>query len=314
MTVLAISDGRAGNLRQARALADALAGGEAPHLRIETMAPWRWLAPRRLPAAVRGFGDGFRSGMRDPPTIVVGCGRQAALATRLLREHGVHAVQILDPRIDPRHWDCVVVPEHDRLRGDNVLTLLGSLNPVDDRWLADVRAHHPRPQAWGDGGLTALLIGGPTSAVPMAIDAIAAFVRALADETAAVGNHLAITTSGRTPRSWLPALHDAVAGTSATLWTGEHDGLNPYAAMLAHAQRIVCTPDSVNMLSEACATAVAVEWLPIPVHGRIAAFLASLQARGRARPLGATSATNRIPLRETARIAAEVSRRLREPR
>ena len=30
-------------------------------------------------------------------------------------------MQILDPRLDPRHWDLVVVPEHDALRGDNVL-------------------------------------------------------------------------------------------------------------------------------------------------------------------------------------------------
>lgn len=314
VTVLAISDGRAGNVRQARALADALAGGEAPHLRIDMTAPWRWLAPRRLPGAARGFGEGFLAAMRDPPAIVVGCGRQAALATRLLREAGARAVQILDPRIDPRHWDCVVVPEHDRLRGDNVLTMLGSLNPVDDRWLADVRMHHPRPQAWGDGGLSALMIGGPTSAVPMTIDAVAEFARQLADETSAAGNNLAITTSGRTPRSWLPLLRSTIARTSATLWAGEQDGPNPYAAMLAHAQHIVCTPDSVNMLSEACATPAAVEWLPFPADGRIAAFLASLQARGRARPLGDMQATNRIPLRETARIAAEVSRRLQEPR
>lgn len=313
VTVLAISDGRAGNVRQARALADALAGVEAPHLRIDTAAPWRWLAPRRLPGAARGFGEDFLAALHDPPAIAVGCGRQAALATRLLHDAGARAVQILDPRIDPRHWDCVVVPEHDRLRGGNVLAMLGSLNPVDDRWLADVRAHHPRPQAWGDGRLTALLIGGPTSAVPMTIDAVAACMRRLVDETSVAGNHLAITASARTPRDWIPALRAAIARSSATLWTGEHDGPNPYSMMLAHAQHIVCTPDSVNMLSEACATPATVEWLPFPAHGRIAAFLASLETRQRARPFGGTQAIGRIPLRETARIAAEVRQRLQGP-
>ncbi len=314
MTVLAISDGRAGNVRQACALADALARGEAPHVRIDVTAPWRWLAPRRLPGAERGLGEDFLATLRDPPAIVVGCGRQAALATRLLRGAGARAVQILDPRIDPRHWDCVVVPEHDRLRGDNVLTMLGSLNPVDDRWLADARAHHPRPRAWGDGGLTALLVGGPTSAVPMAIDAIAAHVRALATDAASAGDHLAISTSARTPPAWMPALHAAIAGTPASLWSGERDGPNPYPLLLARAGRIVCTPDSVNMLSEACATTADVEWLPFAANGRIAAFLSSLQACGRARPLGGTQAIHRTPLRETARIAAEVSLRLRELR
>ncbi|MBS0200875.1 MAG: mitochondrial fission ELM1 family protein [Proteobacteria bacterium] len=312
MTVLAVSDGRAGNVRQARALTDALTGDAAPHLRIDASAPWRWLSPRRLPGATRGLGDDFLAALRNPPTIVIGCGRQAALATRLLRDAGARAVQVLDPRIDPRYWDCVIVPEHDRLRGTNVLTMLGSLNPVDDRWLADVRAHQPR--TWRDGGLTSLLIGGPTSAVPMTVDALVAHVRMLVDETTADGSHLAICTSARTPRAWLPELRAAIADTSATLWTGEHDGPNPYPTLLAHAERIVCTPDSVNMLSEACATSAIVEWLPFVAHGRIAAFLSSLQDRERARPLGSATIVKPEPLRETARIAAEVRRRLQDLR
>ncbi|PNS08499.1 mitochondrial fission ELM1 family protein [Solilutibacter silvestris] len=314
MTVLAMSDGRAGNVRQAQALADALNGQEAPHLRLDPATPWRWLAPRRLPAAGHGLGDGFAALLRNPPAIAVGCGRQAALATRVLRDVGTRTVQILDPRIDPRHWDLLVVPEHDALRGPNVLTLLGSLNPIDDAWLAEVRANQPRPPAWGGGALTAVMIGGPTSAVAMDTPDVAAFVRELVDEASAAGNGLVITTSGRTPRDWLPALRDAVARSSATLWSGDGDGPNPHAAMLAYADRIVCTPDSVNMLSEACATGASVEWLPFAVRGRIAAFLAALAARRRARPLGAAMVLDTTPLRETARIAGEVRRRLRELR
>ena len=314
MTVLAVSDGRAGNARQAQALAVALNGRDAPHLRIVAAAPWRWLSPRRLPGAWAGLGDNFAAALGDPPALAIGCGRQAALATRVLRDAGTRVVQILDPRVDPHHWDLVVVPEHDRLRGTNVLTLLGSLNPVDDAWLAAIRAHHPRPAGWHDRALTAVMIGGPTSAVAMTAQAVAAFVRDLVDEASAAGNALAITTSGRTPRDWLPVLRDAVAQSSAMLWTGEGDGPNPYAAMLAHADRIVCTPDSVNMLSEASATTACVEWMPFEGTGRIAAFLSALEARQRARSLGSALIIDATPLRETARIAEEVRRRLQAQR
>ena len=37
------------------------------------------------------------------------------------------------------------------------------------------------------------------------------------------------------------------------IWNGPGDGENPYQGYLAAADRIVVTPDSVNMLSEACA-------------------------------------------------------------
>ena len=134
----AVSDGRAGNLRQAEALANALGGTQS--ILLEPHWPWRALAPRRVAGSARGYGPALTQALDSPPALAVGCGRQAALATRLLRERGARTVQILDPRIDPSHWDIVVVPGHDRLRGGNVLVSLGSLHPVDDLWLAQARA------------------------------------------------------------------------------------------------------------------------------------------------------------------------------
>ncbi|MFB0405524.1 ELM1/GtrOC1 family putative glycosyltransferase, partial [Xanthomonas euvesicatoria] len=158
----ALSDGRAGNARQAEALARAFHPAAYQPLHLQTNAPWRWAAPRRLPGARQAFGAAFARQLQQPPALAIGCGRQAALATRLLRAHGSRSVQILDPRLDPRHWDLLVVPEHDALRGSNVLTLLGSLHPVDDAWLAAGRAAFP---ALGGlpGPRLALLVGGPTA-------------------------------------------------------------------------------------------------------------------------------------------------------
>ena len=88
-----VSDGRAGNARQVRALAAAM--GLAPRdWTLEARAPWRWCAPRRLPGALHAFGDAFAEAtMQAPPGIVLGCGRQAALATRVLRTRGARAVR-----------------------------------------------------------------------------------------------------------------------------------------------------------------------------------------------------------------------------
>ena len=103
LQICAISDGRAGNARQAEALASALAdGGAVSTLALDPRAPWRWLSPRRLPGAETAFGAGFAALLDATPGLAIGCGRQAALATRLLRERGWRTVQILDPRIEPR--------------------------------------------------------------------------------------------------------------------------------------------------------------------------------------------------------------------
>jgi mitochondrial fission protein ELM1 len=94
------------------------------------------------------------------------------------------------------------------------------------------------------------------------------------------------------------------------LWDGS--GANPYPGMLACADRIVCTPDSVNMLSEACATTAPVYVADAAAaDGRIGRYLHSLQSRGRIRPAdGALAPFDATPLRETARIASQVRERL----
>ena len=307
--VCAVSDERAGNLRQAEALAHALGGTHS--ILLEPRWPWRALAPRRFPGGARGYGAALAEAMQSPPAVAIGCGRQAALATRLLRERGARAVQILDPRIDPRHWDLVVVPRHDDLRGDNVLLSLGSLHPVDDLWLAQARAYFaafadlPRPR-------TAVLLGGATRHVQFGRRELDRLATQLDASLARDGGSVLLTASRRTPNALRQVLRQRYAGTPGVAWLGAEDGENPYAGLLAWADRIVCSPDSVNMVTEACATGVPVHVFdPGLAHGRVRRFLDSLLAIDRIRAMDTMLSPFDVePLRETARIAAEIRERL----
>ena len=96
------------------------------------------------------------------------------------------------------------------------------------------------------------------------------------------------------------------------VWRSGKDGPNPYAGLLAWADRIVCSPDSVNMVTEACATHAPVYVFdPDRVRGRPRRFLDALLARGRIRAMDTTLASFDVqPLRESARAAAMVAERL----
>lgn len=309
-----LTDGHAGNVRQARALADALRL-PSREFALAARAPWRWFAPRRIAGAHAAFGPATGAWLDDaaalPGTLAIGCGRQAALATRIARSRGARAVQILDPRIDPRHWDIVIAPAHDRLRGENVLTLLGSLNPVSDAWLGASRlafaelGRLPQPR-------TALLVGGPTDNLRIDTPLFDRWVRSVRHAVQRDGGSLLATTSRRTPAAFVRSLHAGMSGLPGLLWTGSVDGRNPYAALLGWADRIVCTADSVNMLSEACATRAPVYVAGLDaVRGRPARFAQALHERGRIRALDEAMAPfDAPPLRETARIASEVRARL----
>ena len=308
-----ITDGAAGNQRQALALAQAL-GLPSRSLVLGARAPWSWLAPRLTLGGRLAWPAAARAALAPPwPALAIGCGRDAALATRLLRrlsDGACRSVQILDPRAPARHWDLLIAPRHDGLEGANVLHPIGSLHPVDAAWLAAARdgfaefAALPRPR------LT-LLLGGPRRGIALDAAWTGALIAGLRARLARHGGSVLLCASRRTPPALVAAVGDALAGVPGVRWRGAQDGPNPYPGLLAWADRVIVSPDSVNMLSEAAATGVPVHTLTLaPPPRRLARFHAALRAGGWLADLDADNAPPPQPLRETAAIAAEVARRL----
>ncbi|MEO8810486.1 MAG: mitochondrial fission ELM1 family protein [Rhodanobacter sp.] len=308
-----ITDAAAGNQRQALALAEQL---HRPfrHLLLEPRAPWSWLAPRLALGGRLALPDGQRTWFAPPwPAVAIGCGRAAALFTRMLRPLSgarCHTVQILDPRIDCTLWDTVIAPRHDALGGANVLQPIGSLNPVDEQWLTSGREacpdfnELPRPR-------TGVLLGGPRHGV--ALDARYAHGLAvhLLERQRSDGGSLLVLASRRTPAGVTEILRPLLKNVPGLLWAGRDDGPNPYPAVLGWADRLVVTPDSVNMLSEACAVGCPVlTWVSAPLPARIARFHRVLRDHGLLHDIDSPSLAAQTPLRETARIATLVHERI----
>lgn len=308
-----ITDGAAGNERQALALAQAL-GLSARNLVLPLRAPWSWLAPRRLPGGRLAVAAAHRHLLMPPwPTLAIGCGRAAALLTRLLPDissGATRSVQILDPRIDPRHWDVVIAPEHDDLTGPNVLTPLGSLHPIDDAWLAAGRAAFAhlgeRP-----GPRLGVLLGGPRRGATLDDAQIDRLIDSLRTRQARDGGSVLLLASRRTPDAWFGRMRAALGALPGLFWRNADDGPNPYPGVLGWADRLIVTPDSVNMLSEAAATGVPVHTPALDtLPPKLAHFHAALRRRGLLHDLDDDADAPAAPLRETAAIAAELRRRL----
>jgi len=309
----AITDRAAGNQRQALALAERLGLPVRP-LVLEPRGPWAWLAPRLLLGGELALPPAERMRIAAPwPRVAIGCGRAAALFTRMLRtwsDGTSRSVQILDPRIDPKHWDLVIAPRHDALTGSNVLSPLGSLNPVDEEWLADARDAWPR-LAELPAPRIGVLLGGPRRGIAMDEGWTHAFVDSLRAMHQRRGGSLLVLASRRTPLRLAAALRNATDDIPCLHWAGPADGPNPYPGVLAWADRLVVTADSVNMLSEACAVGCAVHtFAPGPLPDKLARFHHALREAGLLHPLDADAPNRQPPLRETERIAATVRQRL----
>jgi mitochondrial fission protein ELM1 len=311
--IWAISDGKAGDARQARALAQALgrrAGAQVEERVIALRRPWD-----RLPPALWALGGAREggwpfTGLTDPdalarpwPALVVGCGRRTApLTAALRRAGGVRAVQVMTPAMRLSAFDAVVAPEHDGLRGANVIATLGALNDLTPalleaeaaRWRPRL-AHLPSPRV-------AVLVGGPGRSAAFGARALEALVDGLT-RLAVDGAGLMITPSRRTPRAVVERLADVLSGLGGWLWGGVGD--NPYPGVLALADATVVTADSVNMASEAAATGRPVFVSPVDrLEAKHRRFHAALQEAGISRPFaGELDDWRYPPLREAERAA-----------
>lgn len=305
-----ISDGGAGNHRQAMALADALE--LTPRvINLRLRQPWDALAPHLRLAARRGMDDRNAQPIEPPwPDLAIGCGRRAALLTRCLRNWSARrcfTVQILDPRIPADHFDVVVAPRHDRLVGANVIETLGALNPIDDAWLKPGRN---RFASFGElpAPRTAVLIGASNASVTLDDAWFDTLLDVLTTQHALTGGSFLVSTSRRTPAQRIEHLRKQFSCWPGVFWAGLEDGENPYAAMLAWADRIIVSADSVNMISEACATGKPVHAFTVdPVRGKLANFHEALREGGHLIPLQTGAGTPHPPLRELAAVAERIS-------
>ncbi len=280
-----ISDGKAGMESQCLGLAEAL-GIETVIKRTRLRSPWRQLSPTLLRnAPPRAFSKTADQLTPPWPDLLIASGRQSVLPSLVVArasEGRTFRIQIQDPAIDPKRFDLIVVPRHDRLRGENVIVTRGSLHRVNAAKLAEARRHfaarfeslpHPR---------IAVMIGGNNNAfrlTPEVVTQLADQVRKLADN----GASLMVTPSRRTGAANEAILRAKLAGVTGEVWDGT--GENPYFAYLAFADAIVVTEDSVNMVSEAAATGKPVHLVSLPGgSAKFRRFRESLAAEGVVRP------------------------------
>jgi len=285
------------------------AAGLAPELRILTARfPWRHVTAKLWPWPLACVSPGIV----DPPYpgLVIGCGRAGTVVGAALARKDVDVVAVQHPHMDPSRFRLVVVNRHDGLTGPNVIVTRTALHRVTEARLAEERArwearlaHLPRP-------LVSVLVGGSNGRYRLD----AAVAEDLAGKLAGMMQEdrvgLALTPSRRTDDAAKRVFAEILAPLGAWVWDGA--GENPYFGMLALADMIVVTQDSVSMVSEAVASPAPVMLARLPGHSRhIGLFIDDMLGSGRVRDFaGRYEHWPVSPMNDTVEAGAEMRRRL----
>jgi uncharacterized protein len=214
-----------------------------------TYNPLHYLPPRLLGSSLASLKRRSRPEIHGPwPSLVLGIGNRSvpvALAIRRLSGGKTKIVRIGNPRLAPHNFDLVLTTAQYRVPGAaNVLQLPISINtaphveptPEEAAWLGNL----PRPHRL-------LLIGGNTFMWALRPHRVGEAASRLKSR----GGSVIAVSSGRTSKAVVEAVASALQGSASGLVWGKFP---QYPVLLADADEIHVTADSVAMASDAAAT------------------------------------------------------------
>lgn len=291
-----ISEGIAGTENQCLGVAEAL-GAEPTVLRIGLNQPWKALSP------YLGLEQSWSFSPRLPekqwPDLVIAGGRKAIAPARYIKKRSpdTFVTFLQDPRVNTP-FDLIAVPEHDPLRGENVIVTTASPNRITPQKLEAAKATFPQFEAL-PAPRVAVLIGGSSAAYTMTPQ----ITKQLAEQLSTLDAGLIITASRRTGAENESILRAALTDDDTFFWDGA--GENPYFAILAYADIILVTADSASMLSEAASTGKPVYRIDLEGGSkRINALHHNLEACGAVHPFtGVLKQWTYEPLNDAQRVA-----------
>jgi mitochondrial fission protein ELM1 len=256
-----------GDNNQVLALAEALG---MPFRAIECR--FRWFG--HLPAVCRAatlspLVPECRSQIGPPwPSLVLGIGQRSAPVARYIQRASgsrTKVVRIGDPMVSPALFDLVITTTQYAVRdASNVIRLPVTITTsdkvnadgVERRWLQQF----PRP-------IRLMVIGGKTSLWDFQPWVISLAAKQLAERATLEGGSVVAVTSPRTSPRLIAAAREVLGGTNVVA------GPFPrYGALLAEADEVHVTGDSVSMLSDAIASGKPVGLIKLGPN-RLAGFL-----------------------------------------
>ena len=313
VTCWIITEGIAGTENQCIGVAEAM--GITPLVkRVKLRFPWKQLSPWLSWGHDKALAPDSDPIAPPYPDLVIASGRKSiGIAAHIRRESRgkTFVVQIQDPRIDPKNFDLVVVPQHDPTRGDNVLVTKAGLHRVTADKLAAAKEKYHQHYSNIPHPRVAVLIGGSSKAHTMTPENAKLLAVQLLHLAESPNIGLLVTASRRTGEENAKLLRDTLQGPAIHFWDGAGD--NPYFGFLALADYIIVTEDSVSMTSEALSTGKPVYIAALEGGAkRLDMFHKILQEQGYTRPFtGLLEKWSYTPPDDTQRVAEEIRLRMK---
>jgi hypothetical protein len=245
---LLLTEGMHGMVSQVEGLAKAL-NLDFIHEKIELNNFWKFLPPRITPT--KNFV--FKNQIDEYFNVVISCGRKSVIPSIYLKnkyKSKIINIHIQDPKVSLNNFDFVVVPEHDGLTGENVLTTKGAIHYLTKDELV-LSQNYLKLKIDPKKKIVSFIIGGPNKYYSYD-DNIMDNVFLKIKKNFIQNNYQAIIIpSMRTPKKIIEKAQNYFDKNQIVIPNVDKKA---YLSSLQLADHIVVTCDSTSMISEAAIT------------------------------------------------------------
>ena len=242
-----LTEGMHGMISQVEGLAKAL-DIDFIHEKIELNYFWKLIPPKFTP--VQKFV--FKNKIDKKFDIVISCGRKSVIPSIYLKKkfkNKIMNIHIQDPKVSLYNFDYTIAPEHDGLKGPNVLPSKGAIHYLRENELTD-NQNYLKNQTSKDKKVT-LVVGGPNKYYDYNDKEVDEIFTKIKKNFIDNNYQLIFIPSMRTPQRIIKKAKSYFDKNQVII--SEVDK-KAYLSSLKLADFIVVTCDSTSMISEAAIT------------------------------------------------------------
>lgn len=246
---LLLTEGMHGMISQAEGLAKAL-DLDFIHQRIELNNLWKLIPPKFTPVSLKVYKN-FKIPEFD---IIISCGRKSVVSSIYLKKNSakkIFNIHIQNPKVNLKNFDFVVVPEHDEISGDNVVSTKGAIHYLTEHEINQKKDYLKSFIKNDRRKILTLILGGPTKYYDYSIKNFREIFLILSNLLNQENLQFVVIPSMRTPQNIIDYAKDFFDNNHTII---KNVDKNAYLSALAISDYIVVTCDSSSMISETALT------------------------------------------------------------
>ena len=245
---LLLTEGFHGMISQVEGLAKAL-DLDFIHEKIELNNFWKLFPPKITP--IKNFV--FKNKLDHKFNIVISCGRKSVIPSLYLKnkyKNKIINIHIQDPKVSLSNFDFIIVPEHDSLFGENVVTSKGAIHYLTNDELIE-NENYLKPRIDSQKKIISFIIGGPNKYYDYNDKIIDEIFLKIENNFIKNNYQAIIIPSMRTPKNIIEKAQNYFDKNQIIVLDVDKKA---YLSALKLADHIVVTSDSTSMISEVAIT------------------------------------------------------------